>query len=226
MASTDQQTHNPSVRKGATLLIISLGILLLILTYGVLIAASHTNLREGLLAGLINGVFLGTGVSIFYLLWCALVCIVSRNRWSSWRKPLLMLPPLLVFGSAVVSLIKDSPSAENAFRKYMEAPFPDRTENLRYYSRGGGITDRTTVWCFETTPEAVEKLMDEMNLESMRYWSPEDSGSFPCRWPFPEAPNLQRWKGSEYHEGRSSSSFRYLIIDKDRRLVYAAYSNI
>lgn len=225
MATAEDQIQKPAGWDGTTLWIISLGVFLVILACGVPIAASHTNLRAGLQVGLINGVFLGAGVSIFYLLWCALACIASRKRWKQWRKLLLLFPPILIFCSVVVSLVTNPPTAKNAFRQTMKAPFPDKSENLRYYSWGGGITDRTTVWCFETTPEAVEKLIDEMDFDSKWVWSPEDSRSFPADWPFPDAPDPQQWKGSERHEGRQGSSFRHLIIDKERRLVYACYSD-
>ncbi|WAC18328.1 hypothetical protein OVA24_13905 [Luteolibacter sp. SL250] len=225
MATAEDQIQKPAGWDGTTLWIISVGIFLVILAYGIPIAASHTNLREGLQVGLINGVFIGTGVSILYLIWCALVCVASRKRWKPWRKLLLLFPQILMFGSVVVSLVTNPPTAKNAFRQAMKAPFPDKSQNLRYHSWGGGITDRTTVWCFETTPEAVEKLIDEISFDSKKVWSPGDPGSFPGNWPFPDAPDLQRWKGSERHEGQRRSSFRHLIIDKERRLVYACYSS-
>jgi hypothetical protein len=161
MATREDQIQTPAAWHGTTLWTISLGIFLVILTCGVPIASSHTNLREGLQVGLINGVFLGTGVSIFYLLWCALVCIISRNRWRSWRKRLLLLPPILMFGSAVVSLLMTPPTAENSFRQFMGVPLPDKSENLRYYYWGGGLTDRSVVYCFETTPGGGE--VDQWN---------------------------------------------------------------
>lgn len=203
----------------------AVGMVLLFVGWFIWYVARWTDLREALLAGLINGVALTVATGVYYIPWCVIVGFCCRSRWKRWRAKLILTPPLLLVAYLSLPLLGGLPGPESTFPRLMKVSLPRDVKSMRYYSRGGGITDSAVVYCFETSPTEVGKLIREMGFQCKRDWSAKDAQSFPF-WPFPDAPDLQRWKGGVYYEHRERNSFRYLIIDKERRLVYAAYSTI
>ena len=120
---------------------------------------------QGLANGIFHVMFSGIAWCIFVLPWSLIIFAFYRwRRWERFRTHWVLAPALLAVMVSIGFLIAHPPTASNRLRTFAKADLPDRIRNLHYHFSGGGITDYSDTYYFETTPAEVDRLVLEMRL--------------------------------------------------------------
>jgi hypothetical protein len=126
-----------------------------------------------------------------------------------------------VAGSTVISWLLAWPFWRSNFETFMKIPPPANVENMRYYFEGGGLTDQTVIYCFETSPAEVDRMIREMAMTR------DTTGNLPQVVPmfgdWTDAPDLSKWENPESFRISDRSTSRYLVTDGKKRRAYLAF---
>lgn len=178
------------------------------------------------LSGFINGMF---HVFVFGIVWCVYLLpwnliIFGLYRWRKWarfRTPLILAPACLALLLSLIGLATNPPTPSNRFKAFTKIDLPHETINLHYFFSGGGITDYTDIYYFETSSDEVTRLITQLELEQDK--TRPDSEYFHCSIRvLPNCPDYLTWTGATYYRGWDERQhwFYELITDSSRTKVY------
>jgi hypothetical protein len=178
------------------------------------------------LQGFMNGIF---HIMVYGMMWC--VCILPWSflifglyRWRKWKRFRLhwvLAPAVLAFCFSVGSICLNPPTASNRFKRFAKTELPSNAENLHYRFSGGGIADYMDTYYFETSPEEVDRIIDDMNLAEDACYGREGL-THTAVSTLPDCPDFESWKDAKQYKGWDDRKhwFYYLIVDSSRTKVY------
>ena len=177
---------------------------------------------QGFVNGIIHILFFGIAWCFYLLPWSLIVFGLYRWRgWERFRAQWVLAPAVLVLLATIGGLIFQPPSPARRFKNFAKIELPLNTRNLHYHFTGGGIADYGDTYYFETTPEEVDRLIDEMGLQEDEFYGRPGVSYTPVS-PLPNWPDFSTWDGARQYRGGDDRDhwFYYLITDVTRTKVY------
>lgn len=176
--------------------------------------------------GLVHVMILGIGWCLWLLPWSLLVFGLYRWRKKTrFRTFWILAPAAFALIATVVGLFVSPATPTVRFKKHAKAELPKNIQNLHWNFTGGGITDYTDTYYFQTTPEEVDRLIAELNLSRDTAYGFEGN-YFTSVTKLPDCPDFSAWKNAQQFKCLNDSWFYYLITDSTRTQVYIEISCI
>lgn len=218
MSETAQ--HHPKHLQLGSLLLISFA------TFNLGIVVDQTVRWSDHFSGFVNGLF---HVLVFGIAWCVFLLpwslvIFALYRWRRWRRfrpHWVLAPAVLTLLVSVGSLIIYPPTAANRFKGFAKTELPKNTRDLHFRFTGGGIADYGDTYYFQTTPDEVDRLIQNMGLSLDKAYG--FKGNFNTSVEkIPGCPDFSTWEGAVQFKGHNESRdwFYYLITDSSKTRVY------
>jgi hypothetical protein len=182
-----------------------------------------SNPLEGIFNALFHSLFLVIFWIIGFLLWSLPIYgLYHWRKWRRYRSQCVLAPVLLLLLATVVSLVFDPPTAAKRFSRFARAPLPADATNLKFELRGGGISDYSDIYYFETTPTEVDRLIREIGLVEDEFYTPSQHSFIKL----PGVPDPAEWQGSKRFQKSDDRAhwFHELITDATRTRVYILIS--
>jgi len=216
-----EESQKPKRLHFALLLIISF--LVFPLGYAVDQAFRWTNHLDGFLNGLIQGAVLSVvWCSIYILPWSFIIFGLYHWRgWQRFRTQWILAPSFVILIALIGSLIFDPISPAKRFKKFTNSELPINAQDLHTHFTGGGFADYCDTYFFTTTPEELDRLIDEIGLSEELTYGMEGMAPTPIER-LPGCPDFTSWKGSKQFKRWDEDQYRfyYLITDSTRTRVY------
>ena len=182
-------------------------------------AARWSNHLQGAANGVTHIMVYGVMWFLFALPWALVVFGIYRwRRWNRFRTPVVLLPAFLALGSVLVSLVVSPPTPHRRFEAFTPSTLPKNVENLRANYFGGGFTDYTDTYFFETSSDEIERIISDLDLEPRNVYS----NNYSPIEQFEGWPNFMDWKGKEFYSGWDEDQhwFYYLLREESDTKVY------
>ena len=182
-----------------------------------------SNHLEGLMGGIIHVMFFMVPWAMILLPWSLLVLALYKWRgWQRWRTHVVLAPSYLVMLLSIAGLVFQPPTPSRRFESRTGIELPENAQKLRYHFSGGGFIDYTDIYCFETTPEEVDRLIRGMGMNGDGSMLEKVNGHTSVQY-IPGFPDFRKWPGAvEYSkfDFPNTGWFYHLITDESRTKVY------
>jgi len=164
-------------------------------------AAGWSNFFLGLTSGLFYLIFFSFAWGLVILPWSVVILALhDRFKWQRFRTQWALAPAVLMLIYTIGGLIVEPQTPSQRFNKFAHTELPHNVQDLHYSFSGGGITDYTDIYYFETTPEEVDRLISEMQLEVDM--SSKRNGVIDGAIPTLDgAPDYSTWQGTQQYQG-------------------------
>ena len=177
---------------------------------------------QGFLNGVIHILFFG-GAWCFYLLpWSLIIFGLYRwRRWKRFRTQWILAPAVLMFLATIGGLLFQPPTPTRRFKSFAKTELPSNAQNLHYHFSGGGIADYGDTYYFETTPDEVARMIEDMRLDEDQLYGREGLTHTTVS-ALPSCPDYSTWEGAKQYKGWDDKQhwFYCLITDVSRTKVY------
>ena len=177
---------------------------------------------QGFINGVFHILFFGIAWCLYLLPWSLIVFGLYRWRgWKRFRSQWVLAPAVLVLLATIGGLLFQPPTPSKRFKNFAKTDLPANVRNLHYHFSGGGIADYGDTYYFETTPEEVDRIINEMNLEEDEFYGREGLTHTTVS-PLDACPDYSAWEGAKQYKGWDDNEhwFYYLITDATRTKVY------
>ena len=217
----DELTENNTKRLNFGLLLL-ISFVLFNLGYVIDQSIRWSDHAKGFQNGLNHILLTGIVWCMVFLPWSLLIVALYRWRqWQRFRTPWVLAPAVLMFLVAIGGLVFQPQTPSERFQRFAVTEFPTNAHNIRCHFSGGGIADYTDTYYFETTPEEVDRIIRELDLEEDILYGREGL-THTAVSPLPNCPDFKTWVGAKQYRANDDDSdwFYYLITDASRTKVY------
>jgi hypothetical protein len=128
-------------------------------------AVAHTDVGEGVMSGLLLGVFLAPLQLLFLVPLAAIGLLLGSWRpLRRWRRWLGLALPVAAILTSVVFGVKDRLEPGRRFERSTQVALPRDARNLKVYWSGGLLADITDTYTFDCPKAETERLIRELRL--------------------------------------------------------------
>lgn len=173
--------------------------------------------------GFYNGIL---HIVVFFPSWLLLVVpwtvlIHALCRWRQRRRFLAwwtLAPACLPLAFVLIGLLLSPPTSHHRFHQFTGTNLPANAADLHHHFEGGGIADYGDTYSFGTTPNEVDRLIHDLDLEEVPSHEAWISPSILS--PLPDSPDFRTWEGGTTYQTSKRNWHTFLLTDAKRTKVY------